>query len=131
MDSIRFLTIEDVEYIHRTQLELFGGQDGYIEKGVVESAIAQPQQGMFGEYLHEDIAHMAAAYMFHIATTQGFMDGNKRTALSCASAFLRLNGFAIDVSDEDMYPIALSVAKNEMSKDALWDWISEHIRAVE
>ncbi len=74
---------------------------------------------------------MAAAYMYHIATTQGFMDGNKRTALSCASAFLRLNGFALDVADEEMYPIALAVAKNEMSKDALWDWISERLRPVE
>jgi death-on-curing protein len=39
----------------------------------------------FGEtYLHKDLAHMAAAYAFHIAQNQPLLDGNKRTALVAA-----------------------------------------------
>ena len=88
--DIVFLSWEIVMDIHRRSLEAYGGQDGFIDRGVVESAIAQPRQTMFGEYLHEDVAHMAAAYLFHIATTQGFLDGNKRTAVVCALTFLEL-----------------------------------------
>ncbi len=130
MEEIKFLTLVDVEYLHHDQLERHGGQDGYLDKGVVESAIAQPKQTMFGEYLHRDIPHMAAAYLFHLATTQGFLDGNKRTALICASAFLQMNGYELDVEDDSMYPIAMAVANNQMTKDELADWMQQRIRPL-
>lgn len=38
---------------------------------------------------------MAAAYAFHIAENQPFLDGNKRTALNAAIVFLGLNGFDV------------------------------------
>jgi len=127
MDEIIFLTWEEVLGLHRAQLERFGGQDGFISEGVVRSAVAQPQMTFDGEFLHTDLAHMAAAYLFHLATTQGFMDGNKRTALMCAAVFLRKNGWRIDVSDEAMYPVVMAVALGEMDKDALAQWIREHV----
>ena len=130
MDEIIFLTWEEVIAIHRRQLELFGGQDGFIDQGVVESAIAQPKATMFGQYLHDDIAHMAAAYLFHLATTQGFLVGNKRTALNCAAVFLRINGYVLDVTNEALYPVALAVATNEMDKDELANWFREHIASI-
>ena len=64
-----------------------------------------------------------------MATTQGFLDGNKRTALSCASAFLQLNGCAIDVDDDEMYPIAMAVANNLMTKDELARWFRDHMKS--
>jgi len=131
VDEIVFLSLDDVIYIHRRQLELFGGQDGFLDQGVVESAIAQARQTMFGEYLHQDIAHMAAAYLFHLATTQGFLDGNKRTALNSASAFLRLNGYAIDVDDDEMYPVTMAVANNQMSKDEIAEWFRDHMEPID
>ncbi len=36
-DEIRFLTMDEVQIIHTTQLELYGGMDGYIDRNVVES----------------------------------------------------------------------------------------------
>ena len=131
MDEIIFLTWEDVMMLHRRQLELYGGQDGFIAQGVVESAVAQPQQTMFGEFLHDDIAHMATAYLFHLATTQGFLDGNKRTALACALAFLGFNGYAIEVPSEDLFEMALSVANNQMSKDEIAEWFRDHMEPID
>jgi death on curing protein len=116
MDEIVFLSWEIVMDIHRRSLEAHGGQDGFIERGVVESAIAQPKQTMFGEYLHDDIAHMAAAYLFHLATTQGFLDGNKRTALVCALTFLELNGYEIALPEMEMFEVAIGVATNRIDK---------------
>jgi death-on-curing protein len=131
MDEIIFLTWEEVEILHRRQLELFGGLDGFIDRGVVESAIAQPKQTMFGEYLHDDIAHMAAAYLFHLATTQGFMDGNKRIALACALTFLERNGFEVMADEVELYDLAMSVANNRVGKAELADWFRERIEPLE
>ena len=80
MNGITFLTFDEVLQIHRRHLDVYGGRDGFIDRSIVESATAQPQASMFGQYLHEDIAHMAAAYLFHFAAAQGFVDGNKSTA---------------------------------------------------
>src|SRR4051812_41929036 len=63
-----------------------------------ESATAQPQATMFGEYRHADIAEMAAAYLSHFAAAQGFVDGNKRTAAGAATVFLARNGYMLDLS---------------------------------
>jgi death-on-curing protein len=131
MDEIVFLTWDEVMELHRSQLEEFGGQDGFIDRGVVESAIAQPKQTMFGEYLHEDLAHMAAAYLFHLSTTQGFLDGNKRVALWCAIMFLRLNGYTLNVSPLEMYELTMKVANNRMGKTELGNWIRERLTSLE
>jgi death-on-curing protein len=130
VDEIVFLSWEIVMDIHRRSLEAHGGQVGFIDRGVVESAIAQPRQTMFGEYLHEDIAHMAAAYLFHLATTQGFLDGNKRTALICMSTFLELNGYVVHVPEPEMYELVMDVANNRMGKGELADWIRERIEPL-
>jgi death-on-curing protein len=131
VDAIIFLTLEQVEDIHRQQLRAHGGQDGYISKSVVESAIAQPAQTMFGEYLHMDLAHMAAAYLYHLATTQGFMDGNKRTALMCAITFLKLNGYTVRADAPAVYDVVMAVVTNEMTKDQLVEWFGEQLQPVE
>jgi death on curing protein len=131
MDDIVFLTWEEVMSLHRQQLEEFGGQDGFIDRRIVESALAQPKQTMFGEYLHDDIAHMAAAYLYHLATTQGFMDGNKRTALWCALTFLRLNGYRIDVTTLEMYELSIGVANNQLKKEKLAEWLRERMKPLE
>ena len=86
-----FLAVDDVLQIHDEQLAAYGGVAGIRDQGLLESAVAMPQAS-FGEvYLHEDLSHMAAAYAFHIAQNQPFLDGNKRTGLVAALVFLDLN----------------------------------------
>jgi death on curing protein len=82
-----FLTLEDVLLIHEQQLERYGGSPGIRDRGLLESAVAQPQAGFGGKYVHESIFDMAAAYAFHIAENQPFVDGNKRAALASALCF--------------------------------------------
>jgi death-on-curing protein len=80
-----FLDLEEVLEFHAGQLALYGGREGIRDQGLLESALAQPSSTMFGNYLHEDMPAMAAAYLFHIAENQPFIDGNKRTALMASS----------------------------------------------
>jgi death-on-curing protein len=68
--------------------------------GLIEAAVAMPRQSFGGEYLHRDIFEMAAAYGFHLAESQAFVDGNKRTGLAAAYAFLALNGYRLLERDD-------------------------------
>jgi death-on-curing protein len=54
-----------------------------------------PSQTFGGQFVHADLFEMAAAYAFHIAENQSFVDGNKRTGLAAALTFLRINGVSV------------------------------------
>src|SRR3954469_16674328 len=90
-----FLSVDDILEIHKKQLDAFGGIEGIRDAGLLESAVMTPQASFGGEYLHNGFFEMAAAYAFHIAENQPFLDGNKRTALTSALVFLDINGIEI------------------------------------
>lgn len=73
--GIEFLSFDDLMEIHSDQLARYGGSEGFVDRNVVESALAQPQASMFGAYLHVDVAEMAAAYLFHFAASQALLTG--------------------------------------------------------
>ncbi|HYL75932.1 MAG TPA: type II toxin-antitoxin system death-on-curing family toxin [Bryobacteraceae bacterium] len=89
-----FLTREQIDEIHRDQIETWGGLHGLRTEHALESAIAQPQNIFF--YGDGDLFEIAAAYAFHIAESQAYLDGNKRTGVQAAADFLEING--IDTS---------------------------------
>jgi death-on-curing protein len=129
--QVEFLALQDILEIHAEQLALHGGREGFVDQTVVESAIAMPKQAMFGEYLHENIPAMAAAYLFHLAVSQGFTDGNKRTALLAAVAFLARNGYKLGASNDEIYAVTMRIANHEMDKSEIADWIGQRIITID
>src|SRR5688500_12168877 len=89
-----------------------------------------PQSAMCGEYLHSDIAEMAAAYLFHFAAAQGFVDGNKRTAVVTTVEFLGRNGYILNCSDMEIYDVTMGVANHRLDKAAAADWIRGHLASA-
>ena len=120
-----FLTVEDVLQIHDEQLTAYGGAPGIRDLSLLESAVAVPQASFGEAYLHEDLAHMAAAYAFHIAQNQPFLDGNKRTGLVAALVFLDLNGSTTLDPEEKLYDAMIAIAERRMDKDRLAELLRE------
>lgn len=116
-----FLTLAEVVEIHRNQIELYGGNHGVRDMGLLQSAVAQPQASFAGYYLHENIYLMAAAYAFHICQNHPFLDGNKRAALASALVFLKLNGIEINDPRGRLYNTMLELAQGYIKKDQLAD----------
>ena len=113
-----FLTIEDVLEIHARQITRYGGASGIRDRNLLESAVAAPQAAFGGEWLHTDLFEMAAAYAFHIAENQPFVDGNKRTGLLCSVVFLNINGITIDYPDPRLYQAMIDIAEKKLNKKA-------------
>jgi len=112
-----FLDLEDVLLIHAEQLARYGGSPGIRDRGLLESAVAMPQASAGGEFAHPDLFAMAAAYAFHIAQNQPFIDGNKRTGLLAAIVFLELNGIAITDPEGRLYDAMIAIAERRMNKN--------------
>jgi death on curing protein len=78
-----------------------------------------------------DLADLAADYLFGLSTTQGFIDGNKRAAVTAALHFLRKNGWELVVSERILYIVAMAVARNELDHDELAEEIRDHLVPLE
>lgn len=119
-----FLDVEDVLELHARLIERYGGLDGLRDPGLLESAVAQPQATFGGQYVHESIVEMAAAYLFHLVANHPFVDGNKRVGLLAALVFLETNGYVADSPTEEFYELTMAVADGRLGKLEVIAWLA-------
>ncbi len=113
------LTVEDVLLLHDEQLAVYGGGPGVRDAGALDSAVAVPASTFGGTMLHADLFEMAAAYAFHLAQNQPFVDGNKRTGLAAGLVFLEINGVTIDDPVGRLYQAMIDIANHTLDKAGL------------
>ena len=107
--------------VHNQQLAEHGGSTGVRDAGLLESALARPQNLV--AYGEPDVHDLAAAYGYGIARNHPFIDGNKRTAFVAVELFLRLNGFNLKATDVDCVITMLALAAGELSEEAFARWL--------
>lgn len=129
-EPIRFLTLDDLLAIHRIAIEDQGGDPSIRDIGGLESALAQPRQQFGGQYVHESLEAMAAAYAFHVSRNHPFIDGNKRASLAALLIFLLDNGLRLTASEEDVYATIYNLAAGSITKDALTRWVEAHCSRI-
>ena len=112
-----FLDIPQVAVLHRTALELHGGQDGVRDQAAFESAVMQPRN--VWHYAQGDLFDVAAAYAFHLAEAQAFLDGNKRTGMGAALVFLEGNGMPVPEATSELYAAMIAIAERRIGKKEL------------
>jgi death-on-curing protein len=117
--SPTFLTLETVIAIHREQIVQFGGGEGLRDQELLEAALAQPMATFDGNYLHDDLYAMAAAYLYHLVQNHPFVDGNKRVGLITALVFLAGNGISTRVAHAALYDLTIGVASGQIDKQAI------------
>lgn len=127
MQDIIFLSVDDVLLLHADTIDIDGGSHGVRDHGLLDAAVAMPRQQFSGAYLHEDLAAMAAAYLFHIAQNHPFVDGNKRAAAMATLSFLVANGIAGLPAPQQLEVNTRQVAAGKLSKDALTQWLRDQI----
>ncbi len=117
-----------VEAIQFDQIQSHGGLTGLRDEGALESALARRRNRLaYGK--KPDLATLAAAYAFGLARDHPFHDGNKRIAFLTAVVFLGLNGYDLDVTDEDVVAHIVALAAGRLSEGKLAAWIRRHMRA--
>ncbi len=123
---IRFLDKNTILAFHQDQIETYGGSPGIRDEGLIDSALAQAEATFGGEYVHEDIFEMAAAYGFHICQNHPFYDGNKRIALIAIYTFLHVNGHRLKADKKSLFAIIMDLASGKVEKEELAAYLKEH-----
>jgi death on curing protein len=125
-----FLSLEQILSIHQNQLELYGGESGTRDMGLLQSALAMPESGFGDQYFHADLYEMAAAYLFHLVKNHPFVDGNKRVGFVASYVFLRLNGILVTASEKAYEKITLDTAEGKTGKPELAEFFRKNSRRM-
>ena len=120
---MRFVWVDAavVQVIHEELLAEHGGGAGLRDRGLLESALARPQN--LASHGRPDVAASAAAYGYGVARNHPFIDGNKRTAFVAVELFLLLSACVIEATDADCVLTLLRVSEGSMSERDFAAWI--------
>jgi death on curing protein len=117
MNEPVFLSLDEIIFFHKKEMELSGGAAGIRDKEGIEACVEAPKASFGGQYLF-DLFGMAATYISCLTMRHPFIDGNKRTALASALVFLKINGFDVEEShDEELADLVLSFVTKEINKE--------------
>jgi death on curing protein len=105
----------DAIALHSRLLALHGGAEGLRDRGLLQSALARPQQ-QYAYAETSDIVDMATAYTAGIVRNHPFVDGNKRTGFVVGILFLELNGYRFAASEEDAAQAVLKLADGTLDE---------------
>ena len=112
--------------LHDESLAMHGGASGIRDEGLLDSALARPQNIV--AYGEPDLADLAAAYAHGLAKNHPFVDGNKRAAFLSIGLFLAINGLRLVATQADATLTMLAVAAGEVDEAALGNWIRRNSR---
>lgn len=122
----QYLTPEQVLFFHSRLIAETGGEQGIRDLGMLLSALGRPQAIFDEKELYPDLFSKAAALMDSLVRNHPFVDGNKRTAITAAALFLRLNGYRMVVENAEMVRFTLACAQSQHSLDEITDWFLKY-----
>ena len=125
MNQWQWLREDVIIALHDEQLAEHGGLSGIRDRGLLQSALARPEN--LAAYGEPDGCEVAAAYAFGIARNHPFNDGNKRTAALAMLLFLSMNRIAFTISEAELVALILALAAGELTEDQVAAWLRERI----
>ena len=126
----RYLTPQEVLFIHARLIATTGGDSGIRDLGLLESAVARPHATFDGAELYPTLFVKAAALMESLSQNHPFVDGNKRTAITAAATFLRFNGYALQTTNEELERFTMMVVEERPSLESITAWFEERSKRL-
>ncbi len=130
-NDLIWLRLEALLAAHDLQLREHGGTAGIRDRGLLESALARPQQLAAYSDPAPDMPILAAMYAIAIVRNHPFIDGNKRVGLIALELFLNLNDYDFDAPDNECVVYLLGLAAGELTDQRFQDWVRRWTRPKE
>ncbi len=113
-----------VKAIHRRLIAVFGGIDGVRDEGLLESALARPENLQC--YNPQcDVFDKAGTLVFGLIKNHAFVDGNKRVAAVVCELVLAKEGFCLLPSELEKYNCYMLLASGDMSEAHFISWLRQ------
>ena len=123
---MKYLTAEQVLFIHARLIAETGGEHGVLDLGLLQSAVARPRASFDRHDLYPDTYSKAAALLESLIGNHAFVDGNKRTAITSVGLFLRINGYHLTASNQELEEFTLQCAQGLIPLEQMITWLKSH-----
>ncbi len=123
---MKYLSSEQVLFIHSRLIDTSGGAHGVRDIGLLQSAVERPKATFEGKDLYRDLFHKTAALMESLTNNHPFVDGNKRTAITSSALFLQFNGYILNTSQNKLEKFTLRIATGKASFDDAVEWFKRN-----
>jgi death-on-curing protein len=120
-----WVTEKLVQMVHEMLLAEHGGLSGIRDQGLLDSALAKPQQ-LYRYKPESSLYELATAYSFGLAKNHPFVDGNKRIAFTITAVFLELNGKVLNAPEAEVVVFYEGLAGGKVSEEALAKWLEDN-----
>jgi len=121
---IRYPTFRQVIQVYKRIIEETGGEFGILSEGNLRFTLD------FVKYYGEDVFDKVAYLMYNIVVLHPFVNGNKRTAIVLAEAFLRDNGWQLVYDEEEAKRFLLEIASGQRTLEDVKAWIKKHAKHI-
>ncbi len=111
--------------LHEESLSRFGGARGLKDEGLLDSALARPQN-LLAYNPEADLFDLAASYAFGLGRNHAFIDGNKRAAFLSIGVFLRINGYDLKADQVDAIETIMALAAGKIDEKDIAAWIRKN-----
>ena len=115
--------------LHEESLAEFGGSRGIRDDGLLDSALARPQN-TYAYNPDSTIYELIASIAYGLAKNNAFVDGNKRAAFMSIGLMLAINGYRLTASPVDAIETILALASGNLDEPALASWIARNSESL-
>jgi death on curing protein len=123
----RYLSVEEVLHLHRIEV---GDDVGLRDRHLLEGAVERPQQSAFGTDAYPSLAAKAAALLESLVKNHPFVDGNKRIGVLASFVFVKLNGFEIEATNDEVVDTVIALIIREIDFEALITRVESWLRPM-
>jgi len=124
------VSLDWLVWMHAVAVEEFGGSSGIRDRGLLESALARPLGSFNGRNLYDTPFKRVAAVAESLVLNQGFVDGNKRTAMYAIAAWLEREGYVIEAKRGELRDLALAIASHGISLEQIAAWLEQGSKEI-
>lgn len=122
----RWVDARVLRLLHDESIAEHGGASGLRDPGLLESALARPEQA--AHYGEPDVAELATLYAHGLVKNHAFVDGNKRAAFLALGLFLAVNGWRLNASQSEATGAVVSLAAGDLGELEFAAWLRSRIQ---
>ena len=127
---MRYLGLEEVIYIYTEIIHRTGGQAGIADEELLQNILTKPLTSFEGEELYPDLFAKTAVLMYGMITGRPFIGGNDRAAAICALFLLRINGYHVAVTQDNLLDLIKGINDGRYKVDHLAAWFHRHAQPL-
>lgn len=129
--STIYITLSEVEELHEQLINSFGGSPGISDAKLLETTVFLPHSGYEDKIIrhlnYENIFEQAGALLQGFCLNNCFKNGNRSTGVYISLTFLKMNGFTLKVSNEELVTfVQEQVMTKKLDVKAIAKWLEQN-----